>query len=275
MPKRPSEGKGNQKNEMTIDVNNYESNMELIDSSTPPVTPAPVVEEPKVEPSPEVPAVEPTVEAPANPTPETTPPVEEPKLYDLPDGRKVDAETLAKEFRENFLPEFTRKSQALAEIERKKGITSPEDEGPAWKKPDYVPQNYGEVIELAKAEAIKELEGRSEAERMRVESVQREVDSQLAELKKIDPKLDENALFVHANKYGFRDLKAAHSNMSDMKKALVDVEQRTLKNLKTREADPISTGAGGEAPDTSGYDPNLIHQFEGAAEYLAYIKGKK
>ena len=246
--------------------------MELVDSSAPPT---PVVETP-VEPSPEVPA-ETKVETPADPTPETTPPAAESTLYDLPDGRKVDAETLAREFRENFLPEFTRKSQALAEIERgKKDLNSPQDDVPAWKKPDYVPKDYGEVIELAKAKAIREMQNASHAERDRVEAVQKEVDTQLSDLKKVDPKLDENALFVHANKYGFRDLKAAHTNMSDMKKALVDVEQRTVKNLKTRESDPISTGPGGEAPDdTSGYDPKLLQQFDGAAEYLAFIKGKK
>src|SRR3972149_7800719 len=145
---------------MTIQEN-YESNMELVDSSAPVVTPAPV-EEPKVEPSPEVPVA--PVETPADPTPDSTPKVEEPVLYDLPDGRKVDAETLARKFKENFLPEFTRKSQALAEIERKKDITSPQDDLPAWKKPDYVPKDYGEVIELAKAEAIREMQNASQAE---------------------------------------------------------------------------------------------------------------
>lgn len=239
----------------------YESNMELVDSSAP-----------VAEPSPEVPVEK--VETPADPTPETTFPVVEPTLYDLPDGRKVDAETLSKEFRENFLPEFTRKSQALAEIERKKELNNPDDV-PDWKKPDYVPENYGEVIELAKAEAIREMQNASQAEQERVASIHKEVDTQLSEIKKLDPKLDENSLFVHANKYGFRDLKTAYSNMADMKKALVYVEQRTVKNLKTRESDPISTGAGGEAPDTSGFDPTLLSQFDGAAEYLAYIKGKK
>jgi predicted NAD-dependent protein-ADP-ribosyltransferase YbiA (DUF1768 family) len=39
-------------------------------------------------------------------------------LFELPDGRKVDASTLSKEWKENFYPEFTRRSQKLAEIER-------------------------------------------------------------------------------------------------------------------------------------------------------------
>ena len=41
------------------------------------------------------------------------------ELYELPDGRKVDASTLSKEWKENFYPEFTRRSQRLADIDRK------------------------------------------------------------------------------------------------------------------------------------------------------------
>ena len=43
---------------------------------------------------------------------------EEENLFDLPDGRKVDAKTLSKEWKENFYPEFTRRSQTLREYER-------------------------------------------------------------------------------------------------------------------------------------------------------------
>jgi len=70
-------------------------------------------------------------------------------------------------------------------------------------------------------------------------------------------------------------LTTAYANMNDMKKTAIDVEQKTVKNLKTREADPISTGTGGEAPDDSGYDPNEMSQYDGAAEYLSHLKGKK
>ena len=42
----------------------------------------------------------------------------EKELFELPDGRKVDSATLSKEWKENFYPEFTRRSQKLAEIER-------------------------------------------------------------------------------------------------------------------------------------------------------------
>ena len=95
-------------------------------------------------------------------------PVEEPvekkedesKFYETPDGRQVTAEELQKEWKENFLPEFTRKSQELADIKRnKEQLNSPPKDEPAWKKDDYVPQNYAEVIEIAKKEAIEEVKG--------------------------------------------------------------------------------------------------------------------
>jgi hypothetical protein len=222
-------------------------------------------------PSPVVPPIE-------EPAADPTPPAPEVKsdeiLYDLPDGRKVNADALQREWKDNFLPEFTKKSQRLAEIDREKDLNRPGDE-PAWKKPDYVPQNYAEVIEFAKKEALNEIQSTHQAEQARIKAVQDSVDSELTEIRKADPKLDENSLFQHANKYGFSSLKTAHSNMLDMKKAAVEIEQRTVKNIKTRDADPISTGHGGELPDAGGYDPNEMSNFDSATSYLQFIKGKK
>jgi hypothetical protein len=64
-------------------------------------------------------------------TPETEQPAEQseatseqevvaPKLYKLPDGREVSADDLYREHTENLLPEFTRRSQKLAEYERQR-----------------------------------------------------------------------------------------------------------------------------------------------------------
>ena len=239
----------------------YESTMELTSSD-----PTPAVETPSTE----APVKE---ETPADPTPEPT--KEEPALYETPDGRKVDAATLQKEWKENFLPEFTRKSQELAEIKREKDIKSTLKDEPAWKSPDYVPQNYAEVIELAKKEAIAEIQNTVRAEEERVASIKSSVEAEVAALKAIDPKLDENALFSHANKYGFQNLKTAHSNMIDMKKAALEIEQRTVKNLKTRESDPISTVPGGEMTTDGGYDPNEMSSYDSASSYLASLKGKR
>lgn len=225
----------------------------------------PVVETP----TPETPPIEEKKEeTPADPTPE----IPGPEMFDLPDGRKVDAAGLKREY-ENLLPEFTRKSQRLAELERGKDPNSPPE--PEWKKPDYVPKDYAEVIELAKKEAIEEITRSVQEEETRVKTIQDSVDTEINELKKVDPKLDENALFTHANKYGFRDLKTAYANMADMRKVVVETEQRTVKNLKNREEDPIAGKPGGEMPDDSGYDPRSMSQFDSASEYLASLKKGK
>lgn len=246
--------------------NGYEA--ELIDSVETPV------EEPKVEntPSPEEPKKEETPVA--DPAPEVTP---EPtvELFDLPDGRKVTATELKEEY-QKLLPEFTRKSQKLAEYEKgKKDINSDLDKEPEWKNPEYVPKTYAEIIELAKAEAINELNRKAEEEQARTREITSQIDAEIAELKKLDPKLDENALFVHANKYGLQNLKFAYQNMMDMKKAIVETEQKTIKNLKTREADPVSTGASPASTEDDGYDPSEIGQYQSANEFLARIKGNK
>lgn len=41
-------------------------------------------------------------------------------LYTLPDGREVDAETLSKEWKENFYPEFTKRSQELKKLRKER-----------------------------------------------------------------------------------------------------------------------------------------------------------
>lgn len=42
------------------------------------------------------------------------------ELYELPNGEKVDAQTLSKKWKEEFYPEFTRRSQALAEFKKQR-----------------------------------------------------------------------------------------------------------------------------------------------------------
>lgn len=197
-------------------------------------------------------------------------------LLDLPDGRKVTPAEAMKEWKENFMPDYTRKAQRLAELEKASKVVDlplEEDRAP-WRDPDYVPQNYGEIIEAAKLEAIKEIERKSQSEQRAVQEVKEYVDSQLSEIKKIDPTLDENTLFNHANKYGFKDLRVAHANMADMRKAILDTEQRTLKNLETRKAAPVAGTTVTKAPETPGIDMATVGRFSSAAEYLAFLQNK-
>jgi hypothetical protein len=212
----------------------------------------------------------------ADPAPEVTP--EEPtvELFDLPDGRKVTASDLKEEYYK-LLPEFTKKSQRLAEYEKgkKDNINSNPEGQPEWKNPDYTPKTYAEIIELAKAEAVNDIRRSFEEEQARTKAFADQIEGELSEIRKIDPKLDENALFVHANKYGLQNLKFAHQNMMDMRKAILDTEQKTIKNLKTRDSDPVSAAASPTSVDDDGYDPSNIGQYQSASEFLARIKGNK
>ncbi len=243
--------------------------MELVDSAAP----APVVE-PEA-PSPETPKEE---VAPENPAPET-PVAEDDGLFELPDGRRVDASTLTKEWKENFLPDYTRKSQDLARFtkggDEPKDITRPVGDEPKWKSPDYVPENYAEVIEIATQEAERRQEAKVAAEAERIATIRGSIEAEVASLKKVDPKLNEEALFTHANKYGFQDLTAAYTNMVDMRKVVVSTEQRTVKNLKNREAEEVSGGSSGATSPDDGYDPNAMSQFRSATEFLARVQGAK
>lgn len=197
------------------------------------------------------------------------------ELLDLPDGRKVTAAEAMKEWKENFMPDYTKKAQRLAELEKANAVTIPaKEETDPWRDPNYVPQTYAEIIEAAKLEAVKEIERKTQNEQRAMQDAKQYVDTQLTEIRKIDPTLDENTLFSHANKYGFKDLKVAHANMVDMKKAILDTEQRTLKNIKTREAAPVAGTTTTKAPETPGIDISTVGKFSSAAEYLASLQNK-
>jgi len=191
-----------------------------------------------------------------------TEPVQE--LFKLPDGREVDAPTLAKEWKENFLPDYTKKAQALAEIQRSKE-TPPAQPVNKYSDPDYVPSSYDEIIQAAKQSAIEELESREKAKVAEQRALEDAVSSQLDEVKKIDPSVNENDLFLHATKYGFRSLVQAHANMRDMRDVVKKTQETTAKNIAKR-ADPVSVnpGATGQRPDPS--------QFSNALEYFRSLK---
>lgn len=234
--------------------------MELVDSVP---APAPT-------PSPEVP-VEPVVE----PVPEITPEPETPvapsepasELFKLPDGREVDAAGLKREY-ENLLPEFTRKSQRLAELERTNEPNLNNPQLPKWKEQGYVPQTYAELIEYGKQAALEELQTQARAAEEARTQVATQVDQEIVAIKAKDPKLDENALFVHANKYGFNNLVAAYENMTAMRKMALETEQRVLKNVQTRQNDPVA-GGGTPQPAVGNAVPYNPHgQYGSALEYF-------
>lgn len=247
--------------------------MELVDSVPAPApTPSPAPQEPVAPVEPVAPAADPAT--PATPEATGTEPAAS-QLFKLPDGREVDAAGLQREY-ENLLPEFTRKSQRLAELERVTPPTPITTDEPSWKDPNYSPSSWAEAIEIAKAEALKELTANATAAQQAEAQTRVQVETELAEIKTVDPKVDENALFDHAVKFGFSDLKTAHSNYKAMRDVAVATEQRVLKNLQTRAADPISTNPTAPAvPKSDGYITPNNGQFRGALDFLEALKSKQ
>lgn len=202
----------------------------------------------------ETPSVPATPVTPPTPVEEVAKPA--PELFKLPDGREVDAQTLSKEWKENFYPDYTRKSQALAAKEAPKPV-----EVDPYANPDYVPASYKEIEDRAMDRALKAMDSREQQRVERQQQIETDVVNQLTEIKKTDASLNENALFLHANKYGFRDLKVAHQNMKDMAELAKTVQQNTVKNIAKR-SDPVSI-----TPGATGARPNPSN-FSNAVDYL-------
>jgi hypothetical protein len=211
---------------------------------------------------------EPTPVAPTDGTEPVAPTEPTEDLYELPDGRKVDAETLSKEWKENFYPDYTRKSQALAARDAAPAakITTETPKDSPYADPNFVPSSYEELIQAAEDRALARIDARDREATERRQAIETTVSTQLTELKASDPTLNENLLFQHANKYGFRDLKLAHQNMKDMSAQAKQVQQVTAKNIAKR-ADPVSI-----QPGATGTQSNPSN-FSSAKEYLRSLNG--
>lgn len=202
-----------------------------------------------------------TTETPAEVLETVTPTEPVTELFELPDGTKVDAATLAKEWKENFLPDYTKKSQALAAKETPT-ITKPTN---PFEDPDYTPQSYAELAEKIERQTLAKIEEKETAKVHQQKAIEDAVSTQLTEIKKIDSTMNENALFLHANKYGFRDLKLAHQNMKDMSEMVKKVQTTTAANIAKRtDAVSVTPGATGARPEPS--------QFATAQDYLRAVK---
>jgi len=208
-------------------------------------------------------------EASTGENPEATP-TTEPELYELPDGRKVDGATLAKEWKDNFLPDYTKKSQTLAEIEKSKQTNQTPEQKP-YQDPNWTPKDWPELIEVAKQEIKGDLEAQAKAQAEARAQLEDSIAAELTELKKVDPTLNENALFLHANEYrekygvSFPNLTAAHAHMKDVQALTKNVQQTTAKNIAKR-ADPVSA-----SPSATGAKPDPS-QFQNARDYIRSLK---
>lgn len=206
-----------------------------------------------------------TEEAPEE-APAEAPAEPEVELFELPDGRKVDAATLSREWKDNFMPDYTQKSQDLAALKGPKDQPQPDKPTDPLKDPNYIPQTYDELAAQIEARILSGMTERQAQESAQRQAVEDHVLGQVAELKAENPTLNENALFLHATKYGFRDLKLAHQNMQDMDQTVKKVQRVTADNIVKR-TDPVSMQPGATGTKLNPSD------FRSAVDYLRALQG--
>jgi len=230
---------------------------ESIEITSSEANPTPTPVEPEATPS----EVDPNAAPEAAPegTPEVVPESQDDGLFELTDGRKVTGEEL-RELHIGLQSEFTRKSQEFA-AQKPKTLPTETPEDP-FADPDYVPGSYREVVDAAKSEIRREAEEQGIAAAEAQTNAENAVIQQLEAVKAVDKDVDENKLFQHANKYGFRDLSTAHQNMLDMGQITKTVQKQTAENIAKRK-DPVSVAPGGHV----GNAPDPSH-FSSAVDYM-------
>lgn len=171
----------------------------------------------------------------AQSTPELT-------LVKMPDGRMLTPDGAAQEYA-RLQAEFTRKSQRLAELERKS------EEAPKpkpWQQEDFNPQSWEEIMEHAANEAKERLRQEQEAQTTQEREREERLNAEIASIKQIDPTFDEEKVFTFANKrleqvgISYPSLAAAYKDWKMFEDAQKTAEKRAIEAQKARAADPVS-----------------------------------
>lgn len=240
-----------------------EDNMEVPQEETTPEAETTAAEVPAEETTPEQAEAAPAEEAPA----ETTP-AAEPELFELPDGRKVEAAELSTLWREHFYPEYTKKSQDLAALTRGPQQQTPEQTTDPLEDPNYIPPTYGELAAQIEQRILGGMQERQQQEAAAKQALEDNAIAQLTEVKAADPTVNEARLFQHAMKYQFTDLRLAHASMRDMDEAVKAAMTHTKESAAGR-VDPVSSRPGAAAGGT--LDPD---SFASSVDYLRALKAQ-
>ena len=216
----------------------------------------------------EVETVETTPETEAAPEAEAeTTTATEPELFELPDGRKVDAAELSRLWHAEFMPDYTKKSQDLAALTRQPQQTPAETTDPL-KDPNYIPPTYDELAAQIEQRILGGMQARQQAEADARTALEENAKAQLAEVIAQDPNVNQNRLFQHAMKYQFTDLRTAHASMRDMDEAVKAAMTHTKDSTAAR-VDPVSARPGAAAGGT--LDPD---SFASSVDYLRALKAQ-
>lgn len=197
-------------------------------------------------------------------------------LYKYGD-RELTGDQFYEEVMGNLLPEYTRKAQELARLggAGTKGpditINSPQevptDEVPYWENPDWKPESAADLVKATTDMIQYGAERGQRAQAAREAVIENEAKIILEAIKKVDPNLNEDLLFAHANKYHFDDLTAAYINMKDTIRIADEQRQEGARTAAAKQADPIA-GRSGFSADDDGYDPGAIDTNESAVDVL-------
>jgi len=188
-------------------------------------------------------------------------PSEEPNLFELPDGRKVDAETLSKEWRDNFMPEFTRRSQALAEA--RKQPEPAKTEAPPWEDPEWVPTSWKEGMEIAEMKVWQKIQEEATREEREAKAREEYVAKEVEYIKGLDPNADINQVMSYAAKRSHTSLVTAYQALQDIEEAARRAEDRVQRNLKTRLGEPVGTSTQA-VPQVTEFPPDVKSGLEKA-----------
>ena len=181
-----------------------------------------------------------------------------------------------------LLPEFTKKSQALAALTGGKTLDEPQDL-PSFLKPGWKPKDFTELGAALK-EAVEWGEKRSqkatEDKSVQAEEAKEAVDAFIAEIRKSDKEFDDQEFFQYIGRHHITvdtvdDLKSAYSSYTEANADGKMAERRVLANKVKRATDSVSKpgSAGGKLP----YDANELRVkstgiVDAAKEALAKLK---
>lgn len=186
----------------------------------------------------------------------------ESKLFKMPDGRELTADEVFKEHTENLLPEFTKKSQRLAELERAEAARKAESEAAARQASQEVlkdvPADVQEaIIQVVKPLFQQQMDDLAEQNRQKEEQKQRdEADQRFkTKLSDLEKKFDgKNPDLVGIPKF---DGKAILKEMQKEDNQVFDPElffmlkhQAKFMDLEVRKA--LKKQAGGNRTESTG-----------------------
>lgn len=181
-----------------------------------------------------------------------------------------------------LLPDYTQKSQKLSELEKDKGSKGEpgqdQEQQPAYRDPNWKPKSLEELRQaMIQAEEIgvKKATAKAQEREEATETVKKQVDDFVDQVKQDNKEFDENDFFEYATKHKFplktiEDLKSVHSSYSSLQEAYKAGEQSGVKNKLIRDKAGVSKpGAGGQQGSVDfGKIRKAGSAFEAVQDYL-------